>query len=126
MIPGEVIVKEGEITLNEGRETLILTVTNTGDRPIQIGSHYHFFEANRDLAFDRAAAFGFRLDLPAGTAARFEAGQTHDVELVALGGRKRGFGLNHLTDGQINEYTKRLALQRAKAHGFKMTENDKE
>src|ERR1700728_2054451 len=86
MIPGEVDVAAGELTLNEGRETRRLTVANTGDRPIQVGSHYHFFETNDALSFDRKAARGFRLNIAAGTAVRFEPGQQRDVELVALAG----------------------------------------
>src|ERR1700728_4216162 len=86
MIPGELEVVEGELTLNDGRETRRLTVSNTGDRPIQVGSHYHFFETNNALQFDRAQARGFRLNIAAGTAVRFEPGQQRDVELVALAG----------------------------------------
>jgi urease subunit beta len=88
MIPGEIITADGEFTLNAGRETRTLTVANTGDRPIQVGSHYHFFETNAALAFDRARARGFRLNIAAGTAVRFEPGQQRDVELVALAGRR--------------------------------------
>ena len=86
MIPGEIIPAEGEIDLNAGRETRTMRVANTGDRPIQVGSHYHFFETNAALNFDREAARGFRLDIPAGTAVRFEPGQTREVTLVAYGG----------------------------------------
>lgn len=86
MIPGEVITLDGEITLNADRPTLSLTVSNTGDRPVQVGSHYHFAEVNPGLAFDRAAARGFRLDIPAGTAIRFEPGQSREVKLVAYAG----------------------------------------
>ena len=92
MIPGEMFIKDGEIELNAGRRTATLAVTNTGDRPIQVGSHYHFFETNDALAFDRAAARGFRLNIPAGTAVRFEPGQERTVELVALGGERRVYG----------------------------------
>jgi urease subunit beta len=94
MIPGELFVADGDLELNAGRATLALTVTNTGDRPIQVGSHYHFFETNAALAFDRAAARGFRLNIPAGTAVRFEPGQSRTVELVALAGARRVFGFN--------------------------------
>ncbi|MDN0074358.1 urease subunit beta [Crenobacter sp. SG2303] len=92
MIPGELIAQPGEIELNAGRATVTLTVANTGDRPIQVGSHYHFAETNPALAFDRAAARGFRLNIAAGTAVRFEPGQTRTVELVALAGRRRVVG----------------------------------
>lgn len=102
MIPGELILADGEITLNEGLETKIVTVANTGDRPIQVGSHYHFFETNPALDFDRAAARGFRLNIPAGTAVRFEPGQTRDVELVALAGERRVFGFNQKVMGGLD------------------------
>jgi urease subunit beta len=92
MIPGEMQVAAGEIELNAGRATAILKVTNTGDRPIQVGSHYHFFETNDALAFDRAKARGFRLDIAAGTAVRFEPGQSRTVQLVALAGDRKVFG----------------------------------
>lgn len=92
MIPGEIETGEGEIELNAGRDGVTLVVANTGDRPIQVGSHYHFFEANDALAFDRAAARGMRLDIAAGTAVRFEPGQTRTVQLVALAGARRVFG----------------------------------
>jgi urease subunit beta len=92
MIPGEMQVAAGEIELNAGRATVILKVTNTGDRPIQVGSHYHFFETNDALAFDRAKARGFRLDIAAGTAVRFEPGQSRTVQLVALAGDRKVFG----------------------------------
>jgi urease beta subunit len=87
-IPGEIIVGEGDLLLNEGRETVTITVANSGDRPIQVGSHYHFFETNPALQFDREKARGFRLDIPAGTAVRFEPGQTRDVRLVGLAGER--------------------------------------
>ncbi|GAB5414391.1 MAG: urease subunit beta [Congregibacter sp.] len=92
MIPGELVTPDGEITLNEGRERLAVDVVNTGDRPVQIGSHYHFAESNPALDFDREAARGFRLDIPAGTAVRFEPGQRREVTLVALAGKRRVFG----------------------------------
>ncbi|EON13895.1 MULTISPECIES: urease subunit beta [Pandoraea] len=92
MIPGELLPASGEITLNEGRPTLSVTVANTGDRPIQIGSHFHFYEVNDALQFDREAARGFRLNIAAGTAVRFEPGQQRTVELVALAGDRRVFG----------------------------------
>ncbi|EXI88332.1 MAG: Urease subunit beta [Candidatus Accumulibacter regalis] len=101
MIPGEMYVLPGEIELNAGRATLQLSVANTGDRPIQVGSHYHFAETNGALAFDRAAARGFRLDIAAGTAVRFEPGQTRSVQLVALAGERRVYGFNGLVMGAL-------------------------
>lgn len=92
MKPGEVFTEDGEIELNPGRATCSVSVANTGDRPIQVGSHYHFFETNSALVFDRAATRGFRLDIPAGTAIRFEPGQTRTVELVEYAGARRVFG----------------------------------
>ena len=92
MIPGEMFIKDGEIELNAGRKTVTLTVTNTGDRPIQVGSHYHFFETNPALKFDRKKARGMRLDIAAGTAVRFEPGQTREVTLVALAGKRTIYG----------------------------------
>ena len=92
MIPGEYQIQDGEIELNAGRRTLRLSVANSGDRPIQVGSHYHFFETNDALAFDRASARGMRLDIAAGTAVRFEPGQSREVELVELAGARRVFG----------------------------------
>jgi urease subunit beta len=94
MIPGEIITLEGDITLNAGRPSFRLTVVNTGDRPIQVGSHYHFYETNPALSFDRPQTRGFRLDIPAGTAVRFEPGQSREVTLVAYAGRRRVFGFN--------------------------------
>ena len=100
MIPGELFPADGEITLNKGAKSLRLTVSNTGDRPIQVGSHYHFGEVNPALAFDRKAARGWRLDIAAGTAVRFEPGQTREVSLVPFGGTRRVFGFNqHVMGG---------------------------
>jgi len=101
MIPGETQIAAGEIELNAGRQTIRLSVANTGDRPIQVGSHYHFAETNVALAFDRAAAHGYRLDIPAGTAVRFEPGQTRSVQLVALAGARRVYGFNGLVMGKL-------------------------
>ena len=101
MIPGEILPAEGEITLNDGRESVTLTVANTGDRPIQVGSHYHFAETNGALDLDRAAARGMRLDIPAGTAVRFEPGQTRDVRLLPYGGDRRIFGFNAKVTGDL-------------------------
>ena len=99
MIPGEYLLADGDIVANAGRRTVELTVSNTGDRPIQVGSHFHFFEVNRALRFDRPQAFGMRLNIPAGTAVRFEPGDEKRVTLVTLAGAGRVFGLNGLTDG---------------------------
>ena len=101
MIPGEIIAQPGEIELNAGLEAITLEVANTGDRPIQVGSHYHFFEANRELDFDRRAAYGMRLDIPAGTAARFEPGQTREVRLIPLGGARTVFGFQGKIMGEL-------------------------
>ncbi|MFW6359642.1 MAG: urease subunit beta, partial [Chroococcales cyanobacterium] len=98
-LPGQISCAEGEIELNQGRETRQVTVANTGDRPIQVGSHYHFFEVNRALKFDRQITLGFRLDIPAGTAVRFEPGDTKEVTLVALAGNGEIIGLNNLVNG---------------------------
>ena len=101
MIPGEIIPQDGEITLNAGRETVTLDVANTGDRPIQVGSHYHFFETNAALAFDREKARGMRLDIPAGTAVRFEPGQSRTVTLVALAGNRMVYGFRQQVMGRL-------------------------
>jgi len=101
MIPGEIFTAPGSLILNEGRAILSLTVANTGYRPIQVGSHYHFAETNRALSFDRDAAKGFRLDIPAGTAVRFEPGQSREVSLVAFGGERAVWGFNGLINGKL-------------------------
>lgn len=101
MIPGELIPAAGDIVLNEGREALTLTVANTGDRPVQVGSHYHFAETNPALDFDRAAARGMRLDIAAGTAVRFEPGQTREVTLVPYGGGRKVYGFNQAVMGAL-------------------------
>ena len=101
MIPGELILASGDIVLNEDRETVTLKVANTGDRPIQVGSHYHFFETNAALDFDRGKARGFRLDIAAGTAVRFEPGQTREVRLVRLAGSRVVFGFNGHINGSL-------------------------
>ena len=103
MKPGEIITAEGTITLNAGRETTELEVSNTGDRPIQVGSHFHFHETNGAMDFDRDAARGFRLDIPAGTAVRFEPGQTREVALVRYAGSGRVFGFNGRVNGALEE-----------------------
>lgn len=101
MIPGEIITAEGDITLNAGRETITLDVANTGDRPIQVGSHYHFFETNPALRFDRNKTLGFRLDIAAGTAVRFEPGQTREVRLVQVAGNRAIFGFRQAVMGKL-------------------------
>src|ERR1700712_913754 len=101
MIPGEMFIKGGDIELNKGRKTVTLAVANSGDRPIQVGSHYHFFETNPALKFDRKKARGMRLDIPAGTAVRFEPGQTRDVQLVALAGKKTIYGFRGEVMGKL-------------------------
>ena len=100
-VPGEIITAPGDITLNAGLETVTVSVANTGDRPVQVGSHYHFYESNEALSFEREAARGFRLDIPAGTAVRFEPGQTRDVQLVALSGNRIAIGFNAKVDGKF-------------------------
>lgn len=120
VVPGEIITDEGEIELNAGRRKVTLKAVNTGDRPIQVGSHYHFFETNKALDFDRAQAFGMHLDIPAGTAVRFEPGESKEVVLTEFGGRGELLGLNGLTDGSWrNEANRQEALLRAKQRGFK-------
>lgn len=118
MIPGEIFVADDPIEANAGRSTLRLRVASAADRPIQVGSHFHFFEANRALLFDREKAFGMRLNIPAGTAVRFEPGEEKEVSLVEMGGARQIHGFNSLTDGPVNEETKRRALQRAAEQGF--------
>ena len=101
MIPGEMFIKDGDIELNKGRKTVTLNVANTGDRPIQVGSHYHFFETNPALKFDRKKARGMRLDIPAGTAVRFEPGQSREVTLVALAGKRTIYGFRQDVMGKL-------------------------
>jgi urease subunit beta len=103
MIPGEMFIQSGEIELNKGRRTVTLTVSNTGDRPIQVGSHYHFFETNPALQFERRKARGMRLNIPAGTAVRFEPGQTREVTLVALAGRRTIYGFRQEVMGRLQK-----------------------
>jgi len=113
------ILAASPIQINQGRPTVSLTVSNTGDRAIQVGSHYHFFEVNRALRFDRESAFGMRLDIPAGTAVRFEPGDTNHVNLVAIGGTRRVFGLNGLTNGSLDSLGVRSsAFLAAQNRGF--------
>jgi urease subunit beta len=103
MIPGEILAAPGEIEINAGRPTLTLTVANTGDRPIQVGSHYHFYETNPALQFERERTRGYRLNIPAGTAVRFEPGQTREVELVAYAGKREVYGFNAAVMGKLDK-----------------------
>ena len=119
VIPGEVILGQGDIVAFEGRQTVALTVANVGDRSIQVGSHCHFFEANRALQFDREKAFGFRLRIPSGTAVRFEPGEEKHVTLVAIGGNRVAFGINGLTNGFLDDRgVRERALVKAAELGF--------
>lgn len=114
MIPGEYILAGGDIECNAGREELSLKVVNTGDRPVQIGSHFHFFEVNKEMEFDRARAFGMRLNIAAGTAVRFEPGEEKEVRLVAFGGKRRAIGFNNLVDGDTGRTGANAAEGQAK------------
>jgi len=119
IIPGEVILGEGDIVAFNGRRTVELIVANTGDRPIQVGSHCHFFEANRALRFDREQAYGFRLQVPAGTAVRFEPGEDKRVMLVSIGGNRVAYGINGLTHGRLDDpHVKAKAVAAAREQGF--------
>mgnify|MGYP001152482870 FL=1 len=102
LIPGEIISEQGEIELNLGKDVKTITVSNSGDRPVQVGSHYHFFEANQALIFDREIALGMRLNIPAGTAIRFEPGDTTEVKLVSYSGLRKAFGFNSLINGSLD------------------------
>tara|TARA_B100001989_G_C24398037_1_gene392719 strand:- start:469 stop:789 length:321 start_codon:yes stop_codon:yes gene_type:complete len=102
LIPGEIIVKEGDIELNSGKEVKTIIVSNSGDRPIQVGSHYHFFETNKNLIFQREKTLGMRLDIPAGTAIRFEPGDTTEIKLVPFSGFRNAFGFNSLINGPLD------------------------
>lgn len=117
LVPGEIVPEGGTVTLNEGRRTGEVTVANTGDRPVQVGSHYHVFEANAALEFDRRAAFGMRLNIPAGTAIRVEPGDERTVELVEIGGKRRAYGMNGLSNGSVDGDPD-PALERARRAGF--------
>ena len=118
MIPGEYILGDGDIEANAGRRTVELTVANTGDRPIQIGSHFHFFEVNRALRFERGKAWGMRLNVPAGTAVRFEPGDEKIVTLVELAGSREVYGLNALSDGKVDASRLGAAVKNAGQAGF--------
>jgi urease subunit beta len=119
MIPGEYILADGNIACNVGRPAIKLIVVNTGDRPVQIGSHFHFFEVNKQMQFEREKAFGMRLNIPAGTAVRFEPGEEKEVELVSFGGNKRIFGFSNLTNGNTHADNKAKAVQKASEQNFK-------
>ncbi|WP_026882587.1 urease subunit beta [Clostridium akagii] len=120
MIPGEIIISSSEIECNKGKVTKQITVTSNADRPIQVGSHFHFFEVNKMLNFDREAAFGMRLNIASGTAVRFEPGEEKSVELVELGGKKEVYGLNGLTQGStLDPDIKEKSLKKARELGFK-------
>lgn len=118
MVPGEYLLAKPPVEANAGRRTAEIAVANTGDRPVQVGSHFHFFEVNRALRFPRAAAFGMRLNIPAGTAVRFEPGDTKKVTLVEFGGSRVLFGFNGLTNGPVDESSKTAALSRAARDGY--------
>ena len=115
---GEIIPADREITLNEGKNTVKILVANKGDRPVQVGSHYHFFEVNKCLSFDRETAYGYHLDIPSGTSVRFEPGEEKEVQLTQMGGRKRVFGLNDLTRARSEEDTKKASMEKASLKGF--------
>jgi urease beta subunit len=119
VIPGEIILGQGDIVAFKGRQTVEMIVANTGDRPIQVGSHCHFFEANRALRFDREKAYGFRLQVPAGTAVRFEPGEDKRVTLVSIGGNRVAYGINGLVNGRLDDpAVKAKAFSAAKDQGF--------
>jgi urease subunit gamma/beta len=119
---GAIDFGEGPIEINAGRETKQIEIVNTGDRPIQVGAHYHLFEVNRALAFDRAAAFGFRLDIPSGTSVRFEPGQSRQVQITRFGGTEVSRGMNDLTNGSMrSELIKAKAIENARQQGYSFT-----
>src|SRR6478736_6268685 len=120
MIPGEYLLADGSIACNVGKQTTSVTVTNTGDRPVQVGSHFHFFEVNKQLDFDREKTFGMRLNIAAGTAVRFEPGEEKEVELVPFGGARNVYGINNLTNGDTKDpIVKENALKQLDVRGFK-------
>jgi urease beta subunit len=119
MKPGEYVLSDTPIICNNGRYTVTITVANTGDRPVQVGSHYHFFEVNRALRFDRDKAFGMRLNIPSGTAIRFEPGEEKEVTLVAVAGFRTIYGLNNLTEGTVSEERRKIqCLEKARQMGY--------
>jgi urease beta subunit len=115
---GEIISSHDEIELNKGRKTIEITVANLGDRPVQVGSHFHFFEVNKLLSFDRERSYGMHLDIPSGTAVRFEPGEEKEVTLVEFAGKQRVFGLNNLTCGHCSDDTKNTSVDKAVKKGF--------
>ena len=118
-VPGEILPAEGDVVANQGRRTAELLVANTGDRPVQIGAHFHFFEANKALEFEREKAFGMRLDIPSGTSTRFEPGEERKVTLVEMAGTKKIYGLNGLTDGDVKDAAVRAsAFSKARKLGY--------
>jgi urease subunit beta len=117
-VPGEIVTRDGAVMINADREAETVEVANTGARPVQVGSHFHFFEANAALAFDRGAAYGMRLDVPAGTAVRFEPGDRKPVDLVAIGGNRRAHGMNGLANGSVDGGAD-AAVERARAAGYR-------
>jgi len=126
MNPGQYLLDETPIQANAGRKTARILVKNTGDRPIQVGSHFHFFETNRALTFDRGAAYGMRLNIPAGTAVRFEPGEEKQIELTEFAGVRRAYGCNALVEGPLDAAGGReRAIEKARAAGFKFSEPDK-
>lgn len=119
MIPGEYLLDDKDLELNEGRPVTTLRVNNTGDRPVQIGAHYHFFEVNKALVFDRAKSYGMRPDLPSGTAVRFEPGEVKEVNLVPYAGARTVYGFNALVNGRLDDpYVREMSLKRCGEHGF--------
>ncbi len=123
LIPGEIFTDEGTIELNQGHKKITLEVRNTADRPVQVGSHFHFFEVNKMLDFDRKQSFGMRLDIPSGTATRFEPGEGKEITLTAIGGSREGYGLNGLVNGSFDdEKTREKAFKKAQELGFKGVE----
>ena len=123
-LAGVIEFAEGSIEVNAGRETKQIEITNTGDRPVQVGAHYHLFEVNRALAFDREAAFGFRLDIPSGSARRFEPGQSHNCPVTRFAGAEVSMGMNDLTNGSMrSDLVKRAAVLRARQQGFGFQED---
>jgi len=121
---GAIDFAEGAVEINAGRDTRSIEITNTGDRPVQVGAHYHLFEVNRALAFDREAAFGFRLDIPSGSAVRFEPGQSHKCQITRFAGAEVSMGMNDLTNGSMrSELTKAAAIQKARQQGYRFKED---
>lgn len=124
MIPGEYILKEEKIVCNAKRENITIKVTNTGDRPVQVGSHYHFFEINKEISFDRKKAFGKRLDILAGTAKRFEPGESTEVQLIDLGGSRKAYGASNLTQGDTtSKESLEKAMKKMEIENFKNTKS---